>query len=475
MGKPGPGARLETRFLPAAHWGAEFLAQEARLCAFARKDGKPVLTHAFAGSYAEADAFARTHGLAYEGLHAAISHLPFKIESIGPAPEGGEDDLNPHAERAKPQGMALASLEAQAFPIGDDRCLVLAREDALRAFTAQLPPSLAALWDLAPSPIALMPHLDAARALGHWAALLADADAIHILFFQDAFFLAYAKVFSGWEAAGRDAAGFAREMKKALVYHFGSRFAGAALASLQIWRDGPAGEIAVALKGLGIPQFVPDWGPLAEVPPPFRVAAALAFRGSQASEAAMSFAVAPPAAAAAKRAWMRRAGTLARFGGLALACLALAAGLLGASAAGLRWTVQAKARTWSGELQRWEFFQQRKSAVEAELEGMQGILSRRTTAFAVLQEVAGSLPPETWLERWELESKGGRLFAQRLEGYVLTEARVPEFLANLEKAGMPGALKLKSTERIKAESVEQKTGIQANRRDLVRFQIGTSP
>jgi hypothetical protein len=78
------------------------------------------------------------------------------------------------------------------------------------------------------------------------------------------------------------------------------------------------------------------------------------------------------------------------------------------------------------------------------------------------------------LETWELESANGRRFTHRLEGYSLEEARVPEFLANLEKSGRLSSVKLKSTERIKGETVEEKTHIQANRKDLVRFQIGAS-
>ncbi len=472
----GPGARLEARFRPSLHWGAEFLAHEARLCAFGHKDGKLTLIHAFAGPYPEAEAFAASHGLAYEGLHAAISHLPFKLEAIGPAPEGGEEDLQPLADQAKPQGMPADAMESQVFPAPEDgRCLALARHDAVRGFAGGLPAPLAALWDLQPSPTALLLHVDSARAQGHWAALMAESDSLHLLFFREGNFLAYAKLFSGWEAASQDAPGFARELKKALVYHFGSRYSGASLSALQIWRDGPADQVAAALKGLGIPQFEPDWGPIAGVPPMQRVAAALAWRAWQDDGPAASFDVDNPSAAQAKRVWMGRTGKLARFGVLAIVVIAFAAALLATSAAALRWTVAAKERAWSGELRRWEAFQNRKREVEAELEGMHGIFTHRTAAYAAMQDVAAKLPQETWLESWELESKGGARIAQHLEGYCLSEARVPELLANLEKTGPRGAMKLKSTEKVKAESVEQKTGIQANRKDLVRFQIGTSP
>jgi non-homologous end joining protein Ku len=56
----------------------------------------------------------------------------------------------------------------------------------------------------------------------------------------------------------------------------------------------------------------------------------------------------------------------------------------------------------------------------------------------------------------------------------LADGKVPEFLASLEKGHRFHSVKLKSTERIKGEAVEKKTGIAANHRDLVRFQIGVT-
>jgi len=470
----GPGARWEARFRPAVHWGAEFTAQGARLCAIAERAGKASVVHSFSGPYPEAEAFAKAHGLAYAGLHAAFSHLPFKLEPMA-APEDGSDEEARALERARPQGLPAEAFESHVFPIGERACLALAREDAVQGFLKGLPPPLAALWDLAPSPLALLPVLDLGPSADYWAALLGEADSLHVLFFRGDAFLAYAKVFSGWEDAGRDAAVFAREMRKALVYHFGGRFGAGSLAGLQVWRDGPGGEIAAALGGLGIPLSVPGWGPLSEVAPELRVAAAAAWMGHAAEERPASFSGAEPIAAVTRRNWMRRAGELARYGIPSLAVLGLVVALAGAGALALRWTVQAKARSWAGELRKWDEFQHRREIVEAELGGMHGLLSRRTTVYADLQRIAGKLPSETWLESWETECKGGSRCVHRLEGFAESEGRVPEFLSALEKTGASGPLRLKATEKVKAEVVEQKTGIAANRRDLVRFQLGSTP
>ena len=468
------GARLEARFRPALYWGAEFLADKVRICAFADKDGRPSAVETFEGTYPEAGAFAEAHGLAFEGIRGAVSHLPFKIETMGPSPDGSEDDILPRLETARPPGLSAEALDAHDFHVGEDRYLILAREDSFRTFTEKLHPALGALWSLDASPLALMPFLDPKLASGHWAAILCESDFTHLLYFRDTSLIAYAKIFTGLETARREPDAFATEMKKALVYHFGSRFPGAFLEGMQIWRDGLEEESAAALKSLGIPQFKPDWGPLVFVPEPFRVAGALAYRSLQELDPVASFSVPAPAMAVSRRHWRKRAGTLARGGYLALSGAAIGVALLAISAAALRWTVEIKVRTWSGELQRWSEFREQKAAVEAQLEGMKGLLGRRTEGYAGMQRIAGLLPPELWLETWELESGSGRRFSHRLEGYSLVEARVPEFLGNLEKAGRFASVKLKSTERIKGGTIEEKTGIQANRKDLVRFQIGTA-
>jgi Tfp pilus assembly protein PilN len=472
--RPGLGDSLEARFRPSLYWGAEFLAQKVRLCAFGEREGRPAPLHTFEGDYPEAAAFAAAHGIAYEGLNAAVSHLPCKIEPLEPIPEGGDEDIAPQVDRLKPQGLPAASMEAQEFYLGADRHLILAREDALRAFTESLPAGLGALWNLSPSSLALLSHFEADRAQGHCAALSCEAEYTHLLFFRDGSLSAYAKVFTGWEDAGRDPAAFAKELKKALVYHYGSRFPGSSLDAFLIGLDGPTGQAGAALESLGIPRLRPDWGPLAALPESFRVAGALAYRAFSGAEFPMSFSIPPPTAARSRRIWRGRAGILARTGYLALAGSALGVALLAISALGLRAMVASKARTWSGELQRWDAFQKRKASVDGQLGGMKGILARRTEAYAGMQNIAGLLPPEVWLESWDLEPSAGRGAVHRLEGYGLAEARVPEFLANLEKSRKFAAVKLRSTERIKAETAEQKTGIQANRKELVRFQIDVS-
>jgi Tfp pilus assembly protein PilN len=186
----------------------------------------------------------------------------------------------------------------------------------------------------------------------------------------------------------------------------------------------------------------------------------------------MSFSIPRPVGAEARRLWMRRTGILARFGYHVSAGAAIGVVLLVLSAVGLRWTVETKVHAWSGELKRWDEFQKRKASVVAQLDGMTGLLSRRTEGYADLQRISSLLPSDLWLQSWEMDGRGGTGFTHRISGYSPIEARVPEFLANLEKTRKFASVKLKSTERIKGEAVEQKTGIQANRKDLIHFEMG---
>lgn len=469
--KRGIGARLEASFRPSVHWGAEFLADKVRLIGLREEltesGTSSVVAASFEGPYADAEAFARARGLAHEGLHGAVSHLPFKLEALE---SQADDDLAPQAERLKPAGLAVEALDLQGFSLGEGRGLLLAREEAVRAFVTQLPASLSALWSLAPSPLALLPF--ARPRDGRAAALIVEEGYTHVTFLRDGRLEAYAKVFAGLEEARRDAAGFAREMKKALVYHHGTKFPGAVLESVSLWADGPAGEAASALAGFPVPVIPAVWEPaLADVPTAFRAAAAAALVGLRAEEPPATFAVSAPVLPQARRLWMRRAGLLARSGWQVLAVAAAAAVLLVAGALIFRAVVESKAKTWSGELRKWDEFQARRAVVEGQLGSLQGLLSRRTEGYASLQRIAAQLPPEVWLSEWEAEAAGdGARYVHRLTGYSLSESRVPQFLARLEDGKRFASVKLKSTERIPGEKVEKETGIQANRKDLVRFQ-----
>jgi Tfp pilus assembly protein PilN len=475
--KPGPkpglrfGARLEARFEPRLNWGAEFLEDKVRLCGLRLADGKAHFDKTFEGSYAEAESFARAQGLAYEGLHAAVSHLPFKVSCLDSLSGTSEEEALAKAEGLRPDGLPAEALDLQGFQQGDARFVLMAREDAVHAFRNHLPAPLAEFWDLTVSPLALLPYLDLSAERRRMAALLPEAHYMHVLFFREGTLEACGKVFHGRDLAMTDPAAFRREMKKTLVYHYGSRFPDSSLDALQIWHDGPQNEITSALADLGIPQVTPVWKE-GLIGSPLLVAAAAALTGGRAREPLAPLGVEPSALAVSSRRWRNRTGKLARIGYQALLALLVAVGVVGLAAAGVGLAVKTKTRIWTGELNKWEAFQQKKTQVEAQMVGLQNLLSRRTESYAGLQRIAQRLPSELWIDSWEMEAVLPHGFNHRLEGYCLVEARVPEFLANLEKTGRFKAVKLKSTEKIRGEVVEQKTGIAANRKDLTRFQLG---
>jgi Tfp pilus assembly protein PilN len=464
-GGPGPGARLEAMFKPRIHWGAEFLADEVRIQGLRREGAGTVAVASFAGSYAEAEAFARSHRLAQAGLHAAVSHLPFKIGASGNSGETEEAA----AASLSPVGLAQDVWEAHGFEQADGRFVFATRSDLLRSFRETLGADLAGLWDLTASPLALLPFLDLASAPDRLAALLPETDHTHVLFFRRGVLEAYGKVFAGLRDAAQGTA-YAHEMGKILIHHYLVRHPGAKLDALQLWRDGPQGEIGAALRPLGIAQVTTAWA--ASLPSPATVAGAAALAGPLQAGPPVSLVADPPALPVSRRLWMRQTGRLARMGSQGAAALALLVLASGLALAALKAVVDGKTRSWSGDLEKWETFQQRKAELRTRAAGWQGLLSQRTQSYASLQRIAALLPPELWLGSWETAATPGG-FIHRLEGYSLTEARVGEFLASLEKAGGL-AVKLKSTEKMRGETVAQKTGIAANRRGLIRFQLEIS-
>jgi hypothetical protein len=469
------GSRLDARFQPSQFWGAEFLANRVRLGCFELKAQKPVLLHTFEGTYPEAEAFAVKYKIRLLGLHAAVSHLPFKVHPLGSGSEAGDQDITPVADRLRPQGLPLTAFDMQTLLQGNERHIVLAREDSLRGVLEAIPTSLSSLETLDAAPLALLSSFDLSQARGGRVALMLEADYCHLVLIQDGILKAYAKVFSGWEEAQAQPEIFEKEINKSLVYHFNSRFPDIELSTIEVWKDGPKGELALTLKSLGLAQCLPNWHPLlVNVPEAFRVAAVMAMRGFSEDVNAFSFSIPLPREVYQRRVWQRRTGTLVKTGSLILMGSAFGVALLVMAALALRWTVVSKAKTWSGELSKWDEYQKRKVSVETQFGEMRDMLSHRTLGYSSIQNISACLPPEVWLDSWEMESEPGHGLVHRLAGFSLTEARIPEFLSNLEKVKNLGTVKLKSTERVKGESVEQKTSIQANRKDLVRYQIGIS-
>ncbi len=175
--------------------------------------------------------------------------------------------------------------------------------------------------------------------------------------------------------------------------------------------------------------------------------------------------------AASRRLWKKRTGVLARAVFHAVWMLAFTAGAMALAAEILHRMNQADTQRYAADLNKWKSVQAMRTEAEDEMNRLRSALTQRSRVASSLVQVASQLPDSLWLEEWELEwGRGGRL-EHRLSGYALAESRVPEFLGSLERKKAWRLAKLRSTERVKGETVEKKTGIQANRMDLVRFQV----
>jgi Tfp pilus assembly protein PilN len=466
------GERLSASFQPSIHWGIEFLQDRVRLCGIQRQTLK--VSEIFEGTYEAAAVFAKTRGLAYEGLHAALSHVPNRWECLGP--ESPELDSSSQVERLKPIGTPTDSLEVHDFTFRDFRYALLLREDALRGFLESLPSELASLWNCVPSPWVLAQAEKCEALPERWAALLPSATDTQIVFFRRDLPEAQAKLFFGWEHARTHTETFGAEIKKALVYHYGAKYPGSSLDAITLWGDSPEREIDRLVREAGFAIRAANFETaLALIPAPFQVAAWMALQSAQSKTPPFSLWVPEPQLAKRRRDWIRHSRQLAVVGTRIALGMGVIALLALVAAFTLKFIVNSKAQTWSGELQKWEQFQSTRSSVERDVQAVGGIFERRTTVYASLQKIAGQLPSDLWLSEWDVETdkvETGRItFIHRLTGHSLVEGRVSQFLANLEGLKTFHSVKLKTTESIQGEVVEKKTQIQANRRNLVRFQV----
>ncbi len=456
---------------PIRQWGIEFLAHEVRICGFRKDEEGWILDKSFAGSRVDAEAFAQSQDLVNQGVYAAVSTIPYKIIALE-SDLGSEDDLLPLVERVKPLGLATGMLDYFEGSHAGKRLLVLAREHAVAGFRETLPEDLKSLWELIPSPLALLPFIDLTQTPDRLAALLPEDQYVHILFFSGRMLESYVKVFVPLEKLHSDPAGYTREIKKALVYHYGARFLGTPLEALQIWKDSPDQAMAKALQGLAIPLVKPVWKKeLNSVTDSLRVSAAMALRHTV--EAYGSFTLPPNLRAESSRLWKSRTTRLLRWGTLTLLGAGTIVGMLTLAGLGMRMMVEMKSHTWASELGKWDTFRKNKVTVETRLGNMQGLLFNRTLDYAGLQRIAALMPTEMWMESWEIEAQSSGQLEHRLVGYAMQESRITEFLSKLEKSHFL-AVKLKSTEHMPGDKVQKKTGIPANRKDLTRFQLNLS-
>ena len=473
MTRSGMGARMEAQFKQKIFWGCEFLSHRVRLCGVQNKNGVPTLAETFEGSYAEAEIFAESRGLLSLGFNASVSHLPFKISRVHHSESSSEETLTTETEGALPIGLKLDAMELVPFQFGAPEFMVLLRSDTLHSFLDSLPRSLKSFWTLTPSPLVILPQLMLDMLPGNAAVIQSELHYSHILFFKNQKLESYVKIFAGLEQTANHPETYLKELKKVLVYYYSNRFSGSTLDSVHLINDGEGNAVKVLLTQLDISTT--DLKFLTEIPTlprSFQIAAALALQGLNGNESLAPFALGRPHLPQLNHKWKRRSGALAKYGSVLSLGAAIGVVLLVLSAFGLTLMVESKTHTWAGELGRWDEFQKRKKEVGQVLESMQGILAHKTESYGDLQRVAQMLPPETWLQSIELTHQIASGYTHHLSGYTLQESRVPQFLSNLEKSHHFVSVKLKSTEKIKGEVVEQKTGISANRKDLIHFEIG---
>ncbi len=459
-------------FMPRIVWGAEWTSQEIHLVGVDYKT-KKFVRH-FKGDFNEAAAFAQAQGLTYEGFYGAVSHLPFKWVFQNEI-ENSEEGRRIAEEASRPQGIRRDELESLTFAEIECHALLWFRADSLEAFTKSLPQSLATLSELVPSPLLLNQALDFQKCNDSFLILLPEIDYTHLLMYRDKMLLAHSRIPYGLNTINESPILMAKEIQKALLHwneHWKNQRENLQVTSVYLWKNHAACDWEKILAPLGlIVENAACIKTLSTLPEEFRLAGLQALNHAQGQISAISLGSWNEELVAKRRKWLQHAGFLCRANYWILLFFGGSVALMFALSLALQISVKVSHKKWNHELKEWNVLQKHKQNVEQELQKLSEVLSLRNSSAKSLQQVTSALPAGVWLESWDLESGEKSGFIHHLSGYALDEAKVSELLAHLEKQNHFSEVKLKSTEAMAAEKVVQKTGIKANHRDLVYFQM----
>ena len=465
-----------------AIWGAEFTEDHVRLVCL-QSAGSPKVTKSFKGTYKEALKFAGDNALEFKGVRAAVSHLPFKTTHFpGEALESPEA-LEEAENKSRPPGLTGEDMIEEWVPVSKSSLLLQMREGHLQHFLKDLPKELGTLSWAAPSPFAY--HRLFGATMGKMAdvrhgagpisraALVVESDYTHVMFYIDGEVRLCLKLFMGYEQVRDVPDQYLVELKKALAYYWQTKVMGSAITEVVLFKDGPEGEVLKALQeGLDVPVRIPE-------PPAFvngldrSLYGALGMALSENEDEPPPYSVGSRNASqvSSRRLWLRHSRTLAKALGVYLLVSLLVLGLM-ASASGVMHLVFKDDKKEGAEAARGlaQLVSQR-TLLEGEIKQVQGMLANRTRLTEKMQAIQQQIPAKMWLSSFVSEKKEGGGFTFRIGGYCFEESSISKFMQGLEKLSGTQSVQLKSTELVPAKTVQEITGLKANLRDLVQFQL----
>ncbi len=468
--------RLPELFEPQIRCGIDINESKATLCLAKCVSGQWTVVKQFTGDHGSAQAWAKKNGVSDSGLHGIISQIPFRIDVI----EGvnSEEELSPEAlenETTIP-GTKAEDFEHLLIQWRHQSLSVQYRKDLMEHWVEQLV-SFGSFWKLQWAPLMVL----------HWAAwtgikepgvyIHLEEKQYHLLFFDLNGLLAYSRISTNLSQDSDEMShilSLGAELSKALLYFWEAHLSQEKMKSIYLLEPDERIKQAIQHSGIDISIVtMPAKAKFSMVPRPLLgTIAALDIGPDETLDCSLS----NPGLGTLQRnlLWRQRCARLTQT--LSIACLSvtLLLCLLVISGLGMQLLLKYSQNRSAEQLQRALKVRQTMGSLQNDLERFRPIVEKRSTIAKELQNGSESAPEGLWLEKWSLESseKGAE---QVMQGYAFETQQIQNFLKSLETEGNYSQVILKSTETVAGPWVQEKTGLAANRKDLIHFQIVVNP
>lgn len=472
-------ARAKALFLPKEQWVGEWDGRTLRLLAFSKSASGLLWGERFSGDLKSGEEWASARGIPKFGLELALTVPGLQIKCLHPGemPEDGHSSPEENLVRELSPGLETASLEIRTVRMAEATYSAHILHEGLETLAEGLTERLGGLFSMDAGLFSVWQCVDGEAAPLSFVALLATSDEILVSIRDHGrWVVAYA---IAWPAEESGAApevflqAVARLLRQCLEYHYPWQFNAARPQAIQIWRD-REGLLAKALECNLWAATPPSWLPgIKDVSEDFRPAAALALAQTRSSCPRLDFG--PIGIEHPKQIRKRRERT-GQFFLVAMIILAFVgiSELILSAGVGVMLRVEAKeSRKWSEPLSKWERLKWKRQSLIEKWDQLGPVLSQGNKPAQRFAKLSNTLPPDAWLERWQFvqDVQGVK---NDLTGYALEDSLIPIYVRRLQASGEYREVRLRATEKLSAEKVEELTRLKANHRILHRFELVVS-
>jgi Fimbrial assembly protein (PilN) len=475
--KPQPWSeRAKAMFAPKWKWVGEWDGRTLRLLSYRVTPSGCVFGERFSGDLPAAEAWAQSRGIPRHGIAMALTVPGLQIKHVSPGdwqtdPQG---QLETRLAQELPPGVEANRLEMRTAQLNGETYAAIMLHEGLETLFDGLGDRLGGIFSMEAGLFPLWQAVEPKSLPTSAVTLLATSDEIWVSVREaDRWKVVYALAWPSeiGQASEEEAQqAIARLLRHALEYQYRWQFNAEKPQSIQIWRD-QDGRLSKALALTDWTVQSPAWkASISAVPEAFRPAAALSLCLADTKASRLDF------GSFGIDGIERRYRLLERTGqALVIALLLIVLTGLGelvlAVGTGIMQRMEAKETLkWSDPLSKWERLNRKRQSLKAKWEVWGPVITRGNAPAQRIAKIANALPPETWLEQWQIDQEEKGL-KHDLIGYAREDSLIPVFVRKLQASGQFREVRLRATEKWSAEKVETLTRLKANRQALHRFEL----